>query len=279
MRVDELLDEQGIPYKPRGRDYLIRCLNPDHEDKNPSMSIDKISGIFSCFSCGFKGDIFRHFNKEQNYLQIRRDRLKTKIEELRASSVGLEFPTGWRPFAENWRDIKPSTYYDFDAFTHHDGRFAGRVIFPIRDIMGKVVGFNGRHRTLGQVPKYMIYPPQAVLPLFPAIVKPIRNRVLLVEGLFDMINLHDKNLKNAMCCFGVNKVTPEKLALLKMQGVTGIDIVFDGDDAGRRGAEKTKAMALENGFLAETYDLGDNRDPGSLSESEVRQLEEHIYIS
>ncbi len=107
----------------------------------------------------------------------------------------------------------------------------------------------------------------------------IGNSVILVEGIFDMINLHDKNLKNAMCCFGVNKVTPEKLALLKMQGVTGIDIVFDGDDAGRRGAEKTKAMALENGFLAETYDLGDNRDPGSLSESEVRQLEEHIYIS
>ena len=52
MRVDELLQEQRIDFKVSGRDFLVKCLNPDHEDSNPSMRVDQVTGVFNCFACG-----------------------------------------------------------------------------------------------------------------------------------------------------------------------------------------------------------------------------------
>ena len=75
--------------------------------------------------------------------------------------------------------------------------YVGRIVFPVRDISGRIVAFNGRHTT-GGTPKYMISPAGAKMPLFP-VVEPIQGSVILVEGIFDMINLHDKGLTNAIC--------------------------------------------------------------------------------
>ena len=97
---------------------------------------------------------------------------------------------------------------------HHERSFNGRIVFPVRDITGKVVAFNGRHMTMTERPKYLIYPPQAVLPLYPSNVTPVKSRAILVEGIFDMINLHDKGLDNAICCFGTNNVDKDKLSNL-----------------------------------------------------------------
>ena len=147
MRVDELLHERKLTFKVSGRDFVTKCLNPDHDDSNPSMRIDNITGVFNCFACGFRGNIFKHFGAAANFLEIRRQKLKDKIEETRSSSVGFDFPIGFTPYVGNWRGIKPDTYTLFEAFLHHERSFNGRIVFPIRDITGKVVAFNGRHMT------------------------------------------------------------------------------------------------------------------------------------
>ena len=59
MKVVDILQERKLEFKVSGRDYLVRCLNPEHEDRNPSMRIDNITGIFNCFSCGYKGNLFK----------------------------------------------------------------------------------------------------------------------------------------------------------------------------------------------------------------------------
>ena len=227
MKVEELLQEKRIDFKVSGQDFVVKCLNPDHEDNNPSMRIDSITGIFNCFSCGFKGNLFTHFGAAANFLEIKRQKLKTSIEEKRSASVGFEFPKGFQPYKGNWRGIQPETYKHFDAFMHHDSQYNGRIVFPIRDITGKVVAFNGRHMTMTEIPKYLIYPPQAKLPLYPSNVTPIKGKVILVEGIFDMINLWDKGLTNAICCFGTKNIDTEKLSILKMQNISGVDIMFD----------------------------------------------------
>ena len=153
MKVDELLQEKRIDYKVSGRDYVVKCLSPDHDDHNPSMRIDNITGVFNCFSCGFKGNLFTHFGAAANFLEIKRQKLKTSIEEKRSASVGCEFPKGFQHYKGNWRGIQPETYKHFDAFMHHDSQFNGRIVFPIRDITGKVVAFNGRHMTMTEIPK------------------------------------------------------------------------------------------------------------------------------
>jgi len=277
MRVDELLQEKRIDFKVSGQDFVVKCLNPDHEDSNPSMRIDSITGIFNCFSCGFKGNLFKHFGAAANFLEIKRQKLKTSIEEKRSASVGFDFPKGFQPYKGNWRGIQPETYKHFDAFMHHDSQFNGRIVFPIRDITGKVVAFNGRHMTMTEIPKYLIYPPQAKLPLYPSNAKPIKGKVILVEGIFDMVNLWDKGLTNAICCFGTKNIDIEKLSILKMQNISGVDIMFDGDDAGQNAAEDLKIMAEKVGLIPRNINLGQNIDPGGLALAKVSSLRDRLY--
>ena len=47
MKVVDILQERRVEFKSSGQDYLVRCLNPEHEDKHPSMRIDTITGIFN----------------------------------------------------------------------------------------------------------------------------------------------------------------------------------------------------------------------------------------
>jgi DNA primase len=56
MTVEELLQERKIDYKLSPADAIVKCLSPDHDDSNPSMRIDRITGVFNCFSCGCKGN-------------------------------------------------------------------------------------------------------------------------------------------------------------------------------------------------------------------------------
>ena len=92
MEVEDLLRQKDIHYKIQGGDYLIQCLNPEHEDSHPSMRVDQIIGIFQCFSCGMKGNIFNHFGEKANPLQVRRELLKRKLNAKRAESIGLVLP-------------------------------------------------------------------------------------------------------------------------------------------------------------------------------------------
>ena len=274
MNVEELLKSRDVYYMPKGGDFLVSCLNPEHADRNPSMRIDQITGIFQCFSCAFKGNLFTFFGEKANQLQLRRELLKKKLKDKRSESVGLSFPKNSTPYTGTWRDIKAETYKRFEAFQHHGTDFIGRINFPIRDISGRIVAFNGRHTTNG-TPKYMISPAGAKMPLFP-IVKPIQGCVILVEGIYDMINLHDKGLTNAICTFGTKNINEDKLRMLSIQGVDTIDIFFDGDEPGQKAAERIKIMCEEVELLSRNVCLT-GTDPGALKESQVKKLKDKLY--
>ena len=281
MTVEELLVEEKIKFKQSPADFVVHCLNPEHDDSNPSMRIDKITGVFNCFSCGFKGNIFKHFHKPSNYLDIKREKVKQTIERKRSESIGLVMPKDLIPYSGTWRNIKAETYKEFEAFFCNHAPYTDRIVFPVRDITGKIVAFNARIRheknITGQ-PKYINHPPRVKLPLFPTNITPIKGRVLLVEGIFDVINLYDKGLTNALCSFGIGNVTPQKLQLLKMKGVEQIDIFYDPDSAGQVAIEKVVEMCdkveLKHYHVRIPSDLG---DPGALSEQSVKELKQSLY--
>lgn len=271
--VEEILREKGIYYKFSGKDLLIKCLNPNHDDGNPSMRIDRVLGIFNCFSCGYKGSVFKHYGVQVSETAIKAEKLKRIMETLRSSGVGLSMPEGYQSFDREWRGISGETYKKFSAFYHFAPNFSGRINFPIKSSSGRIVAFQGRDETNTLNQKYMFTPPGAKLPLFPS-VKPIQGRAILVEGIFDMLNLHDKGLNNSVCCFGVNNFNEDKLTLLKISGVSGLDIIFDADDAGREGAEKIKKIAGD--FPVRVVNLKSG-DPGSLSHKQVTGLRKRLY--
>lgn len=275
MIVEELLKSRNIEFRPSGKDYLVRCLSPDHEDRNPSLRIDKTTGIYNCLSCGFKGNLFDLFEEKANWLQIRRERLSNLISSKLVETAGYSVPENAVPFVEDWRGISGATFKKFDAFQHNNPEFIGRVVIPVKNITGKIIAFCGRHQ--GNVdPKYLFHPTGAKLPLFP-IVKPIHGRVILVEGIMDMINLHDKGLTNAVCAFGVNKMTEDKINILKIQGISGIDIFFDNDEAGQKAANELKNTLEKHDLPNRSITYGKRKDPGELTALEVIKVKETLY--
>lgn len=276
MNVEDLLKQKNIAYIPRGKDFVVSCLNPEHPDRNPSMRIDQVTGIFNCFSCQYKGNLFTYFGEKANKMEIRRQLLKKKIDEVRSESIGLQMPEKAMPYVGNWRNIRPETYKVFEAFIHPSKDFVGRICFPIRDRTGRIVSFQARS-TGDQQPKYLNSPPGAKMPLFP-VVEPIQGRILLVEGIFDVLNLHDKGLTNAVCCFGVKNVTEEKLQVLSVAGIEGIDVFLDNDEAGQTGSAKVRELCEKVGLDSRNIAFGDKSlDAGALVQSQVDKLKSKLY--
>jgi DNA primase len=113
------------------------------------------------------------------------------------------------------------------------------------------------------------------MPLYPP-VDPIQGSVILVEGIYDMVNLHDKGLDNAVCCFGTKNINEDKLRMLSIQGVEEVIIFFDGDDAGQNAAKEVKEMAERVGLLSRNVALKDT-DPGALPLKSVQTLKSKLY--
>ena len=278
MIAEELLQSKGIQYRLSGKDAVISCLNPEHDDTNPSMRVDRVTGIFHCFSCGYKGNLFTYYGAPASPTEVRIHRIKEKIQKVKSETVGIQLPKDrlkWK--GGGFRNISEETLDIWDAFTWNVPQFENRIIFPIRDITGKTVSLIGRSLDDFSKMKYYIYPQGAEMPFCPAKVKPIQNRIILVEGIFDALNLWDKGLKNTVCTFGTQQVNWVKLSLLKLQGVQGIDIMFDGDEAGRQAAEKAKDIAEKLEMSARVVKLRDNIDPGNLTKPEIQRLTEKLY--
>lgn len=284
MNPEELLNKQNIQFRYSGGDLLIRCLNPEHEDRNPSLRVDKITGKFNCFSCGFSGSLFVHFNEEQNIINVRVQNLKTKINKL--STQKLHIPLSAEPFIKDYRGISAETFKHFEAFTDPNNKiFDGRIIFPIRDINDDILILHSRYLHSELKPKYYNYPENVSLPLYPASPDIINGSIILVEGSFDMINLWDKGLTNAVCIFGANIVSKKdreytqaikRFAQYKLQGVNKIYTCLDGDEAGRQGA-KSIEKALGSTYIIKNIELADGTDPGSLNYEDVQSIKEYLY--
>ena len=278
--VIDLLNSKGLSFTISGRDYLIKCLNPEHPDSNPSMRVDRVSGMYHCFSCSYKGNIFKYFDIFTNQIPLKIAKLKEKIQELKRVSTGLAELPGSVPYTRTHRGISVETLKHFGAFfTTQVDKMEDRIIFPIKSITGKTEVYVGRHVLSNGNPRYLNYPGGVQIPLFPASVPRGSRSMVLVEGLFDMLNLYDKGLDNAVVCFGTNtlqKDTKQKLLPFRAQGVVKIYLMFDGDEAGSKAAKHLKPLIEAEGFEVEIIELDDGEDPGDLSIENVLSIKEYI---
>jgi DNA primase len=278
--VQELLTKQGIRYQISGRDFLISCLNPDHNDSNPSCRVDRITGVTHCFSCGFKTNIFKHFGIVQNFVSIKVAKLKNKLKELNVNLNGVEFPDEVIPYTKSFRGISNKTLHHFGAFyTHGSSEYADRIWFPIRDVRGKAAVYVGRHTMSNGNPRYLNFPTGVTMPVYPEVLHHKTGSVVLVEGIFDMLNLYDKGLTNVCCTFGTNTLFKEaemKLLALKTQGVAKIYLMFDGDDPGQKAMLQLEPVLQECGYIVEKIVLEPDSDPGELTQEYVDSIKEYI---
>lgn len=193
----------------------------------------------------------------------------------------LHLPLNRECWDKEYRGIKSETLAKFDAFTIENEEFGGRIVFPIYDIHGSIACFIGRYIHSNAKPKYLIRPAHAIVPLYPAIPEPVNGSIILVEGLFDMINLYDKGLPNGVAIMTASlgkkrdKVL-EKFTNFKLQGINKIYIMLDGDEAGRKGAKQIENH-LKNTFMTEIIELPDGQDPGGFDQDTVTELRKYLY--
>lgn len=278
--VEQLLKDKGVVYHDKGKDLLVKCFNPDHDDENPSMRIDREDGQFQCFGCGYKGNVFSRFNRYRNIFSSKVRDVHKIIQELRkASWAGFEIPSDAIMFSGVFRGIPAHIMSKFDAFTTKDIGMEDRMVFPISDHMGSIVGFQGRYTRTNVPPKYRMYPAEVSLPWYPAPNKitMINNSIVLTEGLLDALYLHGKGITNAVTIFGTKSINFDTvldlLTPFMLSGCQKVYILMDGDSAGWSAAEHIEKMIKHRTeLLVEIYTLEEGVDPATMDEAEINKL-------
>lgn len=149
-------------------------------------------------------------------------------------------------------------------------RFRNRIIFPIRDIRNRVVGFGGRVINSNDQPKYLNSPETPVfhkgslLYNYSKIRPNLKNNdnLIVVEGYMDVVSLASKGLQNAVAPLGT-AITETQLNILWKDTNSPI-ICFDGDKAGKQASFRVTEIALKLLKPNKTLrfiNLPDNLDP------------------
>ena len=148
--------------------------------------------------------------------------------------------------------------------------YRGRVIFPVHNHSGKVLGFGARVlKNNDKAPKYIntpeneIYVKSKILygSYFARQAIDRSNECLLVEGYTDVISLHQSGIENVVASGGTS-LTVDQLRLIKKY-TNHLTIVYDGDAAGIKAALRGLDMALEEGLNVKLVLIPGNEDPDS----------------
>lgn len=239
MTVTELLISKNIATKESGQSILVKCLNPAHEDNNPSMRINATTGDSHCFACGHSVNIYRHFGIQLNKVNTKVFKLLAKLDKYR--NPVIELPEGNTPIVAKYRDISIDTLKHFEAF-HNMLYFKDKICIPIRGYDNNIKCFITRDMYSDES-RYMIYPKGARPVIFP--VRPVitNNTLVIVEGIFDVLKAYDAGMKNVICTFGTSaalvRTTMEAIvSTANLLGCTRLVLALDNDKAGRATSEK-----------------------------------------
>ncbi len=148
--------------------------------------------------------------------------------------------------------------------------YRDRIIFPIHNPIGKIIGFGARLiKKNDKAPKY-INTPENELYVKSKILYGIhfarhtidkQNECLLVEGYTDVISLYQAGVTNVVASGGT-ALTPDQLRLVKKY-TNNLTIIYDGDAAGVKAALRGLDLALEEGLNVQLVLIPDGEDPDS----------------
>ncbi len=207
-----------------------------------------------------------------------------------AARFGLGYaPEGWRSLAAAFPDyearqlVEAGLVIDNDEGKRYD-RFRGRVMFPILDSRGEVIGFGGRVIGAGE-PKYLNSPET---PLFEKgrelygltqARRAIRDqhRVIVVEGYMDVVALAQAGVEYAVATLGTATSAVHVQKLLRM--ADQVIFAFDGDQAGRNAAQRAMEVALPHlvdGKQVLFLFLPEDEDPDSYVRQQGREAFERL---
>jgi len=149
-------------------------------------------------------------------------------------------------------------------------RFRGRVLFPIHNLTGRVIGFGGRTlKTDKNVPKYVNSPESEIYHKSSALYglhlakKTISEHDVcyLVEGYADVLSCHQAGVENVVSSSGTS-LTTGQIKLISRY-TKNVVILYDGDEAGIKASLRGTDMLLEEGLNVKVLLFPDGNDPDS----------------
>lgn len=147
-------------------------------------------------------------------------------------------------------------------------RFRGRVMFPIQNLSGKIVAFGGRilekRENTGKyvnTPENVVYHKSNELyGIFQAKSEINRkNQCILVEGYADVISMHQSGVRNVVASCGTSLTTEQVKAIRRF--TNNIMIIYDGDNAGVKAANRAIEMVASAGMNIRLVFLPNGSDP------------------
>lgn len=148
--------------------------------------------------------------------------------------------------------------------------YRGRIIFPVHNQSGKVLGFGARIiKNNDKAPKYIntpeneLYIKSKILygSYFARMAIDKADECLLVEGYTDVLSLHQAGIENVVASGGTS-LTPDQLRLIKKYS-NNLTIIYDGDSAGVKAALRGLDLALEESLNVKLVLIPDKEDPDS----------------
>ncbi|MFT5288973.1 MAG: DNA primase catalytic core [Planctomycetota bacterium] len=158
-----------------------------------------------------------------------------------------------------------------------DGRpydfFRNRLLIPIRDRLGRSVGFGGRilPGDAARAPKYVntsetsLFHKGRLIYALDKASDMVRKRrhLVLVEGYTDVMAAHQEGVSNVAAVLGT-ATTPDHARLVRRSGAERVTLVFDGDVAGGRASERALGELLPLGLKLDVVAPPDGQDPCDL---------------
>ncbi|UCF30880.1 MAG: DNA primase [bacterium] len=194
-------------------------------------------------------------------------------------------PKGWRNLLERLKEegIDHGLAVECGLAVQGDGpkepydRFRDRVVFPIRDLSGRVLGFGGRVLD-DQLPKYINTPETPIYrkgdSLFGMDVAASHIRdegsVILTEGYLDVISLHQGGIRNVVGVLGTALTGDQARRIRRL--TDSCVLLFDGDEAGTKAALRSGMILLEAGFQCQVAPLEPGQDPDSYLRDKGREM-------
>ena len=160
---------------------------------------------------------------------------------------------------------------------NHVDRFRGRIMFPIKSISGRILGFGGRIIDSNKkIAKYINSPESKIYNKSKTLYGIYESKQFivkddvcyLVEGYMDVVQLHEHGIKNVLASSGTS-LTKDQIILIKRL-TSNIVILFDGDEAGLSASLRSIDMILEEGLNVRICPFPDGEDPDSFVKKNKR---------
>ena len=167
---------------------------------------------------------------------------------------------------------------------HYYDRFRDRIMFPIKDIRGRVIGFGGRVLGDGE-PKYLnspetrLFKKGSTLYTLDVAREAIRKAgfSIIVEGNFDVLFMHQEGFDNSVATLGT-ALTPDHISTLRRYSEK-VTLLFDGDEAGQKAVDRSLELFLGSEIQPGVVILPGGHDPDSFLRDKGKQAMEELLES